>query len=90
MKLIVIKIENGVKRINNQNVDEVIKGLNPNFIDVKEIKRIFEEINSEEDLIDELKKISNKRTLSTILRYIVHIGNLSIYHANLILDKVLI
>ena len=90
MELIVIKIENGVKRINNQNFHEIIKGLNPSFIDVKEIKKIFEEINSEQGLIEELKKISNKRTPTTILRYIVHIGNLSISQANLILDKVLV
>ena len=88
MDTIVINIENGEKYINNQSLDETIRGLDSNFIDIEEIKRIFRETNSEDDFIKELRTISNHRTQITILRYILYIGNLPVKEANIFLDKI--
>lgn len=88
MDTIVINIENGEKYINNQSLDETIRGLDSNFIDIEEIKRIFRETNSEDDFIKELRTISNHRTQITILRYILYIGNLPVEEANIFLDKI--
>jgi hypothetical protein len=89
MEAIEVKIENGLKKINNQNIETIINGLDSSHTNINKIKEIFEKISSENDLILELKKIYKENTPITILKYIMFIGNLSISEANPILEKVL-
>lgn len=88
--MINVKIENGVKKINNKKLEEVLEGLNLIHTRINLVKSIFNKTTSEDDLVKELKLLKEKETPTTILLYIMHIGSFeSLYDANIILAKVL-
>lgn len=88
--MIDIKIENGIKKINNKRLEDVLEGLNPIHTNINLIKRIFNEITSEDDLVKELNTLKEKETPTAILLYIMRIGSFeSLYEANIIFAKVL-
>lgn len=89
MELIEIKTEQGNKSINGRTLYEILKNYDSRDAEYNYIFNIFNKIESEQDLISELKKIKNNTTPISILMIIKSIGNLSISEANPILDRVL-
>lgn len=88
--MIDIKIENGIKKINNKRLEDVLEGLNPIHTNINLIERIFNEITSEDDLVKELNTLKEKETPTALLLYIMHIGSFeSLHEANIIFAKVL-
>lgn len=89
MKIIEVKTEQGNKTINGRTLYEILNNYDSKDNEYSYIFNIFNKIKSEEELINELKKIKNNTTPNSILMIIKSIGNLSISEANQILDKVL-
>ncbi|AXG69764.1 hypothetical protein KORDIASMS9_01991 [Kordia sp. SMS9] len=89
MSIIKIKIENNNKTFNERSLKEIINGFEKGEFEYENIMKLFEKINSEKDLIKELKTIKKYTTPISILIIIKALGNLSISEANPILEKVL-
>lgn len=89
MEIIEVKTEQGNKIINGRTLYEILKNYDSRDREYSYIFNIFNKIKSEEDLINELRRIKNNTTPISILMIIKSIGNLSISDANPILDKVL-
>jgi hypothetical protein len=84
-----IKTINGVKKINNQEIEHIIQKLSPNDKEYILIKNICENVNSSEDLMKELKKLKEITTPASLMLYIKIIGNLSLIDAYPIFDNVM-
>ena len=52
-----IKIENGVKTINGRNWQEILNHIHDAEVDVELLQHIFNNANSDQELIREFKKI---------------------------------
>lgn len=89
MDLINIEQKNNIKIINKRAIEEILKDFEPKEFEYKKIIHLFKVVNSENDLIRELRKIKKETTPISILLIIKAIGNLSISEANPILEKVL-
>lgn len=89
MSIIKIKIENNSKTFNERSLKEIINGFEKGEFEYENIMKLFEKINSEKDLIKELKILKKYTTPISILIIIKALGNLSISEANPILEKVL-
>lgn len=88
--MIDVKVENGIKKINNKKLEEVLEHLNPVHTNINLIEKIFNDITSEDDFVMELRLLKEKETPTALLLYIMHIGSLdSLYDANIIFAKVL-
>ena len=87
--MIKFEINNSIKRINNQSFEDIKSEINDENTNVEILYDLFNNSNSEDELITNLKEISKTyKNKLTILKFIMYVGNLSISDANIILDKV--
>lgn len=89
MKTILVNTKDKEKTINNRKFGEMIKDFSEKEEEYILIKNVFNNINSEEELILELKKLKAITTPASIMLIIKVIGNFSLIDANPIFDKVM-
>lgn len=87
--MIAIKKVKGKKAINGKTLDMILEGLDPVHFNPDIVKDIFNKIDSEDALVEELKRIKPDNTPANILLYIMHLTDLSLMDSTKILDKVL-
>lgn len=87
--MIQFELNNGVKTINGRSLDTIIQTTDLNHLDSTLFKEIFNQINSQIDLIEAMKKIRGKRTPTEIVLYIKYLTGLSLAEATEILHEVI-
>jgi hypothetical protein len=85
--MITIKKIKGKKTINGQTLDTILEGVDPLYFDPVVITNIFGKIHSEDELIEELRKMKADNTPTKLLLYIRHLTDLSLMEATEILGK---
>ena len=87
--IIKISFENNQKKINNRGLDEMLKDFSSDEKEYIFITNIFKKVNSQNDIINELKLIKSKTTPTSLLLILKTLGKISISDAQPILDKIL-
>lgn len=78
-----------MKKINNRELDEMLKDFSSDEKEYTFITNIFKKANNQNDIINELKLIKSKTTPTSLLLILKTLGKISISEAQPILDKIL-
>jgi hypothetical protein len=86
--MITIKTKNGKKEINGRNFENAIKDFNENDVEYNIIKQVFNNINSENDLVNEFVKVKISISKASILLCLKTVTNSSISEVYPIFDRI--
>lgn len=85
-----IKTENGIKYINGRSLNQIRTTFENNkATELKHIQILFGKINSEQNLVKELKQLKNDLSPVSILLIIKSLCNFSLGEANAVLETVI-
>lgn len=88
--MITVKTENRIKYINGRNLNQIATTFENNeATELRHIQILFSKINSEQDLVKELKQLTNDLSPVSILIIIKSLCNFSLGEANAVLDAVI-
>ena len=84
-----VKLENGIKTINGQTLHDILQNTNDNEVRVATLSYLFNNVNSDQELIIELKKLKSEYTPVAILFYLKLLTKGTIADVNDYFQKIL-